>query len=197
MQRCDVGVLVERSDRMRSWHRSSARLDILSASCFLVDVVPWCLRSVPQAVHIRSHSLAPVFFFLVSTQKKQFKPNYIWGKNSFPPQLFLLDLQLAYAWIKSTSFRCTASVVVFVKMSAGIIPVGTWWAPIRPLSVNSVQNHLRRCGCLVHAEYPFNLWKRRKVLQSSRFRCCFFRIHWTWAHVVGSWTWQTYFMQTV
>ena len=171
------------------WHPFCQLLPRGCSSLMSEVSTPGCSYPISQS--------CPCFFFLVPTQKKQFKPNYIWGKNSFPPQLFLLDLQLAYAWIKSTSFRCTASVVVFVKMSAGIIPVGTWWAPIRPLSVNSVQNHLRRCGCLVHAEYPFNLWKRRKVLQSSRFRCCFFRIHWTWAHVVGSWTWQTYFMQTV
>ena len=70
-------------------------------------------------------------------------------------QCSCLDPQFVYAWVKSSSFRYTAFVVVFVKMSAGSISVRTWLTLIRPLSMSSVQNHLRSCRCLVLAEYPF------------------------------------------
>ena len=110
-------------------------------------------------------------------------------------QCSCLDLQLTYAWIKSTSFRCTAFVVVFVKMSAGGISVGTQWTLIRPLSMSSVQNHLRSCRCLVLAEYPFVETTESAPVES--FPMLIFSNPLNLSSRSRSWMWQASFIQRV
>ena len=106
-----------------------------------------------------------------------------------------LDLQPAYAWINSTSFRCTAFVVVFVKMSAGSISMGTWWTLIRPLSMSSVQNHLRSFRCLVFAEYTFVETTESAPVES--FPMLIFSNPLNLSSRSRSWMWQASFIQRV